>query len=91
MKGTDKYTEESLAGADDIALDRMIESIKNNSLTGSDLMDIQSTARRALAKSESGNLNIKPEVQRKLESIINGNNGGNSTSADNEITITHSE
>lgn len=91
MKGTDKYTEESLAGADDIALDRMIESVKNGSLTGSDLMDIQSTARRALAKSESGNLNIKPEVQRKLESIINGNNGGNSASVDNEITITHSE
>jgi hypothetical protein len=91
MKGTDKYTEESFAGADDIALDRMIESVKNGSLTGSDLMDIQSTARRALAKSGSGNLNIKPEVQRKLESIINGNSGGNSASADNEITIIHSE
>lgn len=69
MAGTDKYTEDSLAGADDIAIDRMIESIQNGSLTGNALSDIRGTAYRALQKSRSGNLNIKPEVARKLEQI----------------------
>ena len=71
--GTGKYTAESLAGADDAALDRFVDGVNNGSLTGNELANIQATAYEALQKSKSGTLNIKPEVSRKLEQIIGSN------------------
>lgn len=79
--GTSKYTEESLAGADDEALDRLIKRIQSNGpdrlvdYTDADgkkhtpLSDIQHTAALALQKSQTGNLNVKPEVAEKLRII----------------------
>lgn len=69
MAGTSKYTEESLAGADDAALDKLVQSVENGSLTGAGLADLKGTATRALEKAQSGNLNIKPEVRSKLQRI----------------------
>lgn len=78
--GTAKYTEESLAGADDMALDRMVESVKQGRLSTQELADIQATASRALTKSQTGDLNVKPEIAKKLQEIasympVNGGSG----------------
>lgn len=71
--GTGKYTAESLAGADDAALDRFVDGVNNGKLTGNELADIQATAYEALQKSKNGTLNIKPEVSQKLEQIVGSN------------------
>lgn len=71
--GTNKYTAETLAGADDAALDKFVDGVTNGSLTGNELANIQATAYEALQKAKSGTLNIKPEVSQKLEQIV-GNN-----------------
>ncbi len=70
MAGTNKYTAESLVGADDSALDSFITSIQNNSLTGDSLTDLQSTAYKALDMKRTGTLSIKPEVEKKLQQIV---------------------
>ena len=69
MTGTDKYTAESLAGADDQAIQRLVDSVNNGSMQGQALSDIQATAYEALEKQKSGNLNIKPEVAKQLEEL----------------------
>ena len=68
--GTDKYTEETLAGADSLALNRLVNSL--GSMSDTEKQNIQATARRALTKMETGNLNVKPEVARQLERLANG-------------------
>ncbi len=67
--GWDKYTEETLAGADTKALDDLVGSL--GSMKSEERQTIQATARRALQKMETGNLNVKPEVAKKLERIVN--------------------
>ena len=75
-KGTDKYTEESLAGADDEALTRMVQSM--DTMSEAERSDIQSTATRALEKAQNGNLYMKPEVEKQIRQIAEyrGINGG---------------
>ncbi len=65
--GTDKYTPESLANADEMALDRLYNSM--GSMTNEQRRNIQSTVRNAISKSRTTNLNIKPEVRAKMEKI----------------------
>ncbi len=69
MTGTDKYTEETLAGADDAALQGLINNLSK--MDNEQLQNIQGTASRAIQKSASGNLNVKPEVLNKLNEINN--------------------
>ncbi len=72
VAGTDKYTAESLAGADDQALTRFEQAISSGKLTGNELSNIQATAYEALEKQRGGTLNIKPEVKTHLEKICRG-------------------
>lgn len=86
--GTDKYTEESLAGADDKAIENLRNSM--GSMSETERGDIKATAERALQKRDSGNLNIKPEVAKQLEEIaswspaasaaVQGSAGGSASS-----------
>ena len=65
--GTDKYTPESLANADEMALDRLYDSM--GSMTNEQRRNIKETARSAIKKARTTNLNVKPEVMAKLENI----------------------
>ena len=70
MAGTGKYTPESLAGADDLALDNLAKSVENGSLVGDDLLNLQSTVTKALEMKEAGHLNIKPAVEEYLRRMV---------------------
>lgn len=69
MAGTNKYTEETLAGADEAALQGLIDNLSK--MDNEQLQDIQGTASRAIQKSASGSLNVKPEVLNRLNEINN--------------------
>jgi len=64
--GTDKYTAQSLAGADDGALDRLVSGVENGSISGGELSKLAGTAREALT---NPNVQVKPEVEGRLRSI----------------------
>ncbi len=72
--GTDKYTAEALANADESVLDNFVNGVNSGALTGAELNNIQATAYAALQNAQSGNLNIKPEVAQRLRQIA-GNYG----------------
>ncbi|MBR2766697.1 hypothetical protein IKD67_01245 [Candidatus Saccharibacteria bacterium] len=65
--GASKYTSETLAMADDGAIDRLERSL--GSMSAKDLADIQSTASGALRQEAAGKLSLKPEVRRKMQNI----------------------
>ena len=69
MAGTNKYTEETLAGADEAALKGLVANL--GKMNDEQLQNIQGTASRAIQKSMTGSLNVKPEVLRELEKINN--------------------
>ena len=67
MAGTDKYDAGSLVGADEAALDGLMNNLGN--MNASQLRDIQATANNALSQYNSGTLSIKPEVLAKINNI----------------------
>lgn len=80
--GIDKYTEETLAGADEGAIQRLVNSMNlqdsegNSVMTEAEKRTIRETAQRALRKMETGNLNVKPEVASQLKQIVAGSGIG---------------
>ena len=69
MAGTKDYTEETLAGADEAALQGLIDNLSK--MDNEQLQNIQGTASRAIQKSASGNLSVQPKVLNKLKEINN--------------------
>lgn len=67
--GTDKYTAEALANADESVLNNFVNGVRSGALVGPELDNIQATAYSALQNAKIGNLNIKPEVSEKLKTI----------------------
>lgn len=79
MAGTDKYDEETLAGADERTLDNFVDAIANDNLTGADLDNLQGTVYKTLLKAQANDLSLKPEVEAKLRKMLPsaGPSGGN--------------
>lgn len=66
-KGVSSYTPETLAKADDGAIDRLVSGINNNTISGDDLSTLGETAREAL---DNPSVQAKPEVAKKLRQIV---------------------
>ena len=81
IEGTNKYTPETLAGADDTAIDDLITNM--DKMDEKQLNDITRTANEVLSRADGGTLNVKPEVRRKIETIAHsgGNGGGGGTTS----------
>ena len=65
--GTDKYTPETLADADNGALDALIANMNRMNVQQTD--NIKTVAAQALSKADSGNLSISQEARGKLHQI----------------------
>ena len=63
--GAQKYTAESLAGADDAAIDNLAASV--NTMSTNDQTALKNTAYEAL---HNENIQLKPEVEAKLKNIV---------------------
>ena len=68
MTGTSKYTSETLAAADDGAVDRIINNMGN--MSPEQAADIQSSASNALRQEAAGEISLKPEMRRKMQAIV---------------------
>lgn len=64
--GLTSYTAETLAGADEGAIDRIMESINNGMVSSNDLQSISTTASEAL---NSDTVRVQPKIAQKLRRI----------------------
>lgn len=64
--GLTSYTAETLAGADEGAIDRIMESINNGMVGSNDLQSISTTASEAL---NSDTVRVQPKIAQKLRRI----------------------
>jgi len=64
--GLGSYTEETLAGADEGAIDHILAGINNGNISGRDLSTIAQTASGALNNS---NINVQPKIAEKLRQM----------------------
>ncbi len=70
--GTSKYTQESLANADDQALRRMQNALSiKGAVSQKERQNIISTAQNAMKMYDEGKLSVKPEARQYLEQIAN--------------------
>lgn len=66
--GTNKYTAQSLANADEGTLDRLISGVESGNISGAELDNIAATAREALS---NDNIQVKPEYEGRLKQLAN--------------------
>ena len=59
-KSVDKYTEETLTGADDGAIENLITNMNNGSMSVEQANQLKATAESIARKAETGNLHVKP-------------------------------
>lgn len=64
--GLSSYTAETLAGADEGAIDRIMDGISSGNIEGNNLQDIAKTASEAL---NSDTVRVQPKIAKKLRQI----------------------
>ncbi len=64
--GTDKYTAQSLANADEGAIDRLVAGAESGNIKGAALNNLAASAREALA---NDNIQVKPEMEGRLRQL----------------------